>query len=418
MTDWLPLPGPPQGKDPQLLVLGASGRSTAEMAAREGLRPWVADRFRDWDLARWCPGVQVKPYPAALIPLSEQFPQAPWLYTGAMENRPRLLEQLARRRPLAGNPPKVLAQVRNPWWLAQVLRQAGLPAPEVYPRGETPLQDGRWLLKPLGSAGGWGVKHWEPHTSARYDPARHYFQRRVQGEAASVLFLSGQEECRLLACHGQWCGRAWAGARGFVYCGSWGPLLVDPPLARQLEHLSATLTRAAGLRGLWGADGVLTPEGFVPVEINPRVPASAEVLHLARGVPLVRWHLAACGFSTVGVEWPPRLSPRQSSPGPLVAKAVLYARGNCRMPPALPQRLLALGKTSIPGLPPQVQVACRDVPRPGSVFRAAEPVLSLLVATPGNNSEPELESLVARAAQWVYDQLEPVPLRAGASRRR
>ncbi len=416
MTTWLPLPAPLQCKDPQLIVLGASGRSTAEMAAREGLLPWVADRFRDWDLARWCPGVQVNPYPAALVRLSQQFPQVPWLYTGAMENRPRLLEQLARRRPLAGNPPQVLARVRNPWWLARVLRQAGLPAPEVFPQGEAPPRDGRWLLKPLGSAGGWGVKPWEAQSPTRYDPHRHYFQRRVQGEPLSVLFLSWQEECHLLACHGQWCGRAWAGAGGFVYCGSWGPLPADPELARQLKHLGTTLTLAAGLRGLWGADGVLTPGGFVPVEINPRVPASAEVLHLAREAPLLGWHLAACGLPPAGVDWPPRLHCRPPAQQPLVAKAVLYAREACRVSRALPQRLLALEETSIPGLPPQVRAACRDVPHPGSVLRNGEPVLTLLLAAPGDTG-PELESLMARAAQWVYDQLEPVPLRAGASPR-
>ncbi len=420
MTRWPRLP--PEQTGPAgsacVLVLGASGRAAAEMAAWEGLRPWVADSFGDWDLARWCPVVRVEPYPRALLRAVERAPRAPWLYTGAMENRPELLAHLARRRPLAGNPPEVLARVRNPWWVAETLARAGLPVAEVFPRGKVPPRDGRWLLKPLHSAGGWGIRRWSPEAGSRYDPARHYFQRHQPGTPASVLFLSPGPECYLLGLMPMWCGCHWAGAKEHIYCGSWGPEPVPPELAEPLCRLGRLLTRAGGLRGLWGADGLLTSQGFVPVEINPRITASAELVHLARGWPLVSWHLAAFGFGR-GSELP---SPRilcnagelwRTEPDRTMAKVILYAQVPCRVPERLPEKLLAPGLADAVGLPGQVEVAFRDVPHPGTTLQPGQPMLSVLLAAPGCRGEA-IQALAAKAARWLYAQLEPLPAVAAA----
>ena len=72
-------------------------------------------------------------------------PPGPWLYTGALENRPAFVERLAQLRPLWGNGPEVLRRVRSPFALAARLRQAGLACPAVG-RTTGEVAPGRWLV--------------------------------------------------------------------------------------------------------------------------------------------------------------------------------------------------------------------------------------------------------------------------------
>ena len=54
-----------------------------------------------------------------------------WLYTGALENYPRLVDAWAELRPLLGNRGDILRRVRNPQLMAEVFARAGRPCPEV-----------------------------------------------------------------------------------------------------------------------------------------------------------------------------------------------------------------------------------------------------------------------------------------------
>src|SRR6516162_6995898 len=92
-----------------LLIVGASARAAAFSALRAGLRPTCADLFADADLRARCPVrcVEVKDYPRGLLDLPELLTPGPWMYTGALENRPDLVEAMSRRRPLWGNPAPV-----------------------------------------------------------------------------------------------------------------------------------------------------------------------------------------------------------------------------------------------------------------------------------------------------------------------
>src|SRR5437660_693977 len=85
-----------------LLIVGASARAAAFSALRAGLEPWCLDQFADADLCARCPAVLVRPrlYPRGLVALARKAPPGPWLYTGGLENRPRLVRRLTRERPL------------------------------------------------------------------------------------------------------------------------------------------------------------------------------------------------------------------------------------------------------------------------------------------------------------------------------
>src|SRR5438067_508062 len=102
---------------PIVLIVGASTRAAAFSALRAGLRPWCADLFADVDLQHACPALRIagSDYPHGLERMLALAPPGPWLYTGALENRPAFVERLAQLRPLWGNDQAVLRRVRRPW---------------------------------------------------------------------------------------------------------------------------------------------------------------------------------------------------------------------------------------------------------------------------------------------------------------
>src|SRR5439155_16025393 len=112
-----------------LLILGASTRAAAFSALRAGLRPWCADLFADRDLATRCPVVRVpaSDYPHAFLEVASQRMQGPWIYTGALENRRKLVRQIARLLPLWGNDDRALQLCRSPQFMTSLLAKEDLP---------------------------------------------------------------------------------------------------------------------------------------------------------------------------------------------------------------------------------------------------------------------------------------------------
>jgi len=177
-----------------VLILGASTRAAAQSAFRAGLAPLCGDQFADADLRAIAPVLEIADYPRGMVGAAAQAPDCPWMYTGGLENHPSLVGQIAAARPLWGNGAEVLERVRNPWEVARVLEEAGLPACRLIPREELPSAYGRWLLKRLRGAGGRGIRVWSSREPARTKINRDvYFQEYRSGGSCSALFLASGE---------------------------------------------------------------------------------------------------------------------------------------------------------------------------------------------------------------------------------
>jgi predicted ATP-grasp superfamily ATP-dependent carboligase len=274
-------------------VVGASGRAAVMSAARAGFSAWAVDLFADRDLRRLAPAARCPAdrYPDALPELAAAFPPGPVLYTGGLENHPGVVRRLAETRPLWGNPPDVLERVRDPFRLHAALTAAGLPAPRVAPAAEQPLP-GRWVRKPLRSAGGTGVRFAAPGDCPS---TAHYLQEFIDGRPMSAVFVGSTDGTDLLGVTDQLVGEPRLHARPFAYCGNVGPAEVPASLDGSLREMGSALGRAFGLRGLWGADFILNSGTPYPVEVNPRYTSSAEVLEHAGGIAVLERHAAAFG---------------------------------------------------------------------------------------------------------------------------
>src|SRR5262245_27762985 len=250
-----------EGAD-NLVIFGASARAAAFSALRAGLAPWCADLFADADLRARCPAMRLPGrYPQGFLDLVDAPVPGPWMYTGGLENWPALVGQMAERRPLWGNGPSALVRARDPEFLAGTAHAAGLPAPKVA-RGVHRPPEGRWLVKPLRGSGGIGVRFFKQLDEAG---AGLYLQEFIEGESASAVFAGDGTGARLLGVTRQLVGAGWLNAGPFRYCGSVGPLPLGRGLQRSLEEFGRLLARRAGLRGLFGVDGVLRGSAFWPV---------------------------------------------------------------------------------------------------------------------------------------------------------
>jgi predicted ATP-grasp superfamily ATP-dependent carboligase len=349
--------------DRLLLVVGASARAAAGSVLRAGWQPLTVDLFADADLQAMCRAVRVAHYPAEVAAAARELPDAPWMYTGALENHRRVLAALARRRRLYGNPVEVVRRARDPWCWSAAVQRWHLPVPELSRHGGRLPRDGTWLCKSRRGSGGSHVRPWIDDEPARRGT---YFQRRVAGLPCGATYVAASGDAVLLGACEQLCGTPWLGGEGFQYCGSIGPLRLEPRVAQRLARLGRCLAAELGLVGLFGVDVVLSGDGWpYPVEINPRYTASVEVLEQALDVAAVAWHVAAC----MRGQLPDAQVPREPhTPG--VAKGILYARRPVTIDVRLAEHLL---EASAAG-----PVRLADIPPAGSQIAPGRPILSVI----------------------------------------
>ena len=367
-----------------LILFGASTRAAAFSALRAGLRPWCADLFADADLQTRCPAMRLPgPYPNGFLEwIGAELP-GPWMYTGGLENRPWLVERLARRRPLWGNDCAALLKARNPAVVRAAVRAAGLPAPAVHSYFRRPPTAGRWLVKPIWGLGD-TIHFWTAADAADRPSLLVYIQEYVEGESQAAVFCGDGKQARLLGVSRQLVGEDWLHAAPFRYCGSIGPLPVDAVRRAALEKMGSALVRRCRLRGLFGVDGVVRDGAFLPVEVNPRYTASVEVLEYGGRLNALAWHQAAFDAAA------PRPSLAEAPTG-CVGKAVYFAPRILTFPAVGPWADVLRSPPPLAEEPPFA-----DIPHPGAPIRAGRPVLTFFVR--GEAADDCLDGLRRTAA--------------------
>jgi predicted ATP-grasp superfamily ATP-dependent carboligase len=390
-----------------LIILGASVRAAAFSALRAGLKPWCADLFADLDLRAKCPAVAIAAsrYPNGLAALAREAPPGPWMYTGGLENRPRLIRRIASERPLWGNDAAALAKVRDPFAIQRALAEAGVPYLDVrrprgmrsrgrgvqsqgqlvldnerpgHPGSSLPPGDGRWLVKPIAGSGGAGVRFADDRPAS----PRDYRQVFREGESQSGVFVAAEEDTHLIGVTRQLVGENWLHAPAFRYCGSIGPLGVTEAERTAWLRLGRTVATFAGLRGVFGIDAIVNEGVPWPVDVNPRYTASVEVLEYAgQG--------ATVGF------WEPWLQPAtvrgsEARRSLVVGKAVYYAARPLVMSDG-PWSDVARLPLPFNELPPFA-----DIPAVGQQVPAGTPVMTFFArASTPEGCAKELRSIAA-----------------------
>lgn len=380
----------------RVLIVGGSTRAAAWSVMRAGWTPICADLFADLDTRQIAEIIHVWDFPNSLPEDVANVRADGWFYTGGLENHPGIIERMMRPDAsygsLWGTPPAALRLVRDPFWLTETLRAAGLPALDVHPESSPPPADGTWLQKPLASVGGRAIRVWNQTATSRDFGEPHCFQHRAAGDSCSAMFRAQDGQVEWLGATQQLINlEASRAAIPFAYCGSLGP--IDQPgglvsLSREprntLTRIARTLARASGLHGLFGIDFIFDRDRLWVTELNPRYTASIEILELARRQSL----LAAVidGGSKRSIDSLVENGTRAERPAEFVAKAILYADQSL-IAPDLTHLLHCESPWQVPSL--------ADVPAPGTVIEAGWPICTVFA----NDRSPQqcLSTLKARS---------------------
>ncbi len=334
----------------RVLIAGVSTRGFAESAARAGYDVVAVDGFGDLDLRAGAQAVvmarqagRFSASAAARAARSIPLPEAV-CYVASFENHPRAVAALARRGTLWGNPPGVLARVRDPLGVAQALAARGFATPAVRLTAPGTASRFDWLVKPRASGGGSGIAPWEAGRGRRGGragrggrggararvPSGRYLQQRIAGVPGSIVFAADGRRAVPLGLSLLLVGEPAFGAApgGFRYCGN---ILAPaaPGLLAVAGRLAAAVTEEFGLVGVNGIDFIAAGEVPYPIEVNPRYTASMELLERAsRGlISIFDVHARACGGTLPALD----VAAAGRAAGAF-GKAILYARRDVTLP--------------------------------------------------------------------------------------
>jgi uncharacterized protein len=384
----------------RVLIAGVSTRAAAESAARAGFTVTGIDSFADLDQHASVHALSLpRGFTAhAAARAAKTIECDAVAYGSNFENHPSAVGALAIGRTLWGNAPAVLRRVRDPFLLAQTIGRRGFAVPAVY-SGE-PAEPGTlnpepgtpyWLVKPLASGGGHGVRAWRPTEGL---PRGCYLQERVEGTPGSVVFVAAGGRAVPLGITRQLVGDDAFGVTGYRYCGNilaasgdGGPG-GDLALAEGACALAGIVAEEFGLVGVNGIDFVAKDGVPYAIEVNPRWSASMELVERAYGLSVFGVHAAACAVGAL-----PKFDLVAARRGAVpVGKAVVFAR-----------RDVVVGDTRawFPGKD-GAGASVRDVPHPGERIFAGRPVCTVFAA--GRDVVRCHAALVERAER-VYTEL-------------
>lgn len=359
------------------------------------MRPRGIDLFADRDLRFVAETTKLDPetYPRGIHEAVQIAPNGAWMYVGAIENQPDLVDRLAAERPLLGNAGHVLRQVRSPSVVQTWMTAEGLLFPEVR---ESPPTDSSapWLDKPLASGGGVGVERWRPSETSTSEDGPRYFQRLVPGKPASAIFLGDGSSATFLGATEQLIGSA---ESPFEYLGNLGPLQFSEAQSRQVTRMGTALTERAKLVGLFGLDLILDDQRVWLIEINPRYTASVELLEWSQGRSFLALHRAIFdrAHATNTPSWKPLAG--------ILGKAILRASEDCTFPVRLSERRLANAARRFPTI--------ADVPDPRAKIRRGEPIMTVYAR--GKTARECRERLQGRIERWTRRVTGSSDMRSG-----
>jgi predicted ATP-grasp superfamily ATP-dependent carboligase len=331
----------------------------ADLARRDDVIAF--DLFGDLDL-RAARVVKRSSLTALVDAAVEEAPSAV-VYGASFENHPTLVERLAERHTLRGNPAATLRAVRDPVRLGAAL--GDLPNPRTT---LTAPSSGRWLRKPLRGGGGIRVREWRGGAVR----AGTFLQERIDGVPCSAAAAGDGSDAVLLGLTEQLVGERAFGVRGHRWCGNLVPPRIPVP-RDQAQAICSRVAAAFGLRGLFGVDFVWDGERAWTVEVNPRPTASLEAIEAAYGVQVF--------------DAPPVVD----EPVRAAGKAVLFATEDVVVGDS--ERWLERG--------------VRDVPHPGERIAAGRPICT--VVTTAASPQDALAALEEEAARLRHELKVEVP---------
>jgi uncharacterized protein len=392
------VPGSRSAQAPYIAAVGLSARMLAQSARRAGLNVAALDIFGDRDTRRYAPlwfdigGEGLSIDPQRLFDALERTARLPrmlgFVAGSGLEPLMRDLCGAPRLPRFIGNSAEATAAVREPRRFFALLDRLGISHPEVsyHPPPDPP----GWLFKHADGCGGTHIETLD--SKLNKDAANGYFQRLAAGRSMSALFIGARRKAAVIGFAEQLSFAA--GSRPFLHTGSIGPADLPPQVVADVTAAIGSVVSDTGLTGLNSIDFLLDGDSFQVLEINAR-PSSTMTLYESAACEAWPRGLLACHIDACldGLLPAPSSSPRPSpSPAATRVKAgqrVLFA----------PRAFVVSSSFSDACLG---DPACHDVPQPGALIGAGEPVCTLVVTQSSTSAvRHELERREALLLQRI-----------------
>lgn len=291
----------------KLLLIAPSTRAMAESAKKAGYDFISLDFFGGADQKEICENYSLREFKEDYT-IENLFKHAQLefthvVYGSGFENHPELVrefeERTAQTRTVLGNSCDTLRKVRDWKNFFKVLEKNGIPFPqtEILPKQEAieALKNKqKCLVKPLAGGGGHAIYASQSVDKAAADERlgeEVLLQEYVAGTPASSTFVSSGSDFIFLGTAEQLRGTFF---NPFCYSGNVVPLKARRVAIEKMKEISRVIAEAFELEGCNGIDFVINRGGPYVLEVNPRIPGSAELLEMAHGFNVIDAHIKAC----------------------------------------------------------------------------------------------------------------------------
>lgn len=414
----------------RLLIVAASARAWIHSAEIAGFDVTAFDFFSDWDsrgVGESCgcsSQVSWRENPTRTVVRLECFEDLLLqknldlmsgcdyaIFAGGLENNPSIIEALASQVSVLGPDARQHARLSDTVKVLAWLKTMGYQVPESSCRLGAEASPREWLKKSFRSSSGLGIQR-ATEEDAGSDSRLHYFQREVQGENFSGVFISmpkiGEDGgTALVGWTQQLVNEQWCGAGEFRYCGSIGPLPIQESLKEKIETIGRAIAEQYGIVGAWGIDFLVDGSNAWPVDLNIRLTASMEIIEggnrdtSAPYRSVVDLHVLAC-LGNLDMQ---RLRRSTDLTGletnACFGKSIVFYDGEdpVRITEAFHRQLVFQWRLIGELEPGQIGVA--DIPNEGELIRPGQPICTILVKQDSRRVVDILKSATGRIRQTL-----------------
>lgn len=273
----------------KLLVIARSARMLAQMAVDAGFAVVAIDCFADADTRQIVLDVVkvsslgVGDVSPALEAMRKAHGLTYVVYGSGFEDCTETLVFLEKNWVVLGNLASVYRLFQDKQKFFNHLDELSIRHPET--AFNSPGHGDSWLVKPMRGEGGGKIVYYDPDSDVTQVDC--YWQRVQEGETLSVLFVACQGAARVLGFNRQW---VVGGGRSFVFAGVSNHAQVSPQNQALMSEWLAKLLRVYPLQGLGSLDFIVHNHHCYMLEINARIPASAQLY----GSSVFNLHCQAC----------------------------------------------------------------------------------------------------------------------------
>ena len=274
----------------KVLVIAQSARMLVQMAVDSGVEAIAIDCFADVDtrelavLAFKVDSLALADLKPILLKLQRDFGLIAVVYGSGFECFIDSLVYLEQHWPVLGNSSSLFKQFQAKPSLFQTFNRLSISYPEIRFTAPDNLS-AKWLIKPMQGEGGLGIRFYsevEPISSSMY------WQRYCSGQSYSALFLSSADSVQVIGFNRQ---LIVADSEDyFKFAGLIGQIQLPFAIRELIEQWLKKIHSVYPLKGLGSLDFMLENGQCYLLEINARVPASAQLY----GKQIFKKHIQAC----------------------------------------------------------------------------------------------------------------------------